>query len=135
MHMTFSNPETVPTPAGNYSHVARLDVEHGVLLWISGQLALDRDHRVVGPGDMAVQTRRVFENLDAMLTAHGATFTDVVNIRSFLVDMDKVDEYGSVRREYFRDHAPSSTTVGVTTLVVPDALVEVDLTLMIIGGA
>lgn len=134
MHTVFDNPATVPAPAGNYSHVARLDLGQGVLLWVSGQLALDHDHLVVGPGDMTAQTRRVFEILGAILAVHGASFKDVVNIRSYLVDMDRVDEYGVVRREYLRGEVPSSTTVGVTTLVIPGALVEVDVTAVVGRG-
>jgi enamine deaminase RidA (YjgF/YER057c/UK114 family) len=73
----------------------------------------------------------VFEILGAILAAHGASFKDVVNIRSYLVDMDRVDEYGVVRREYLRGEVPSSTTVGVTTLVIPGALVEIDVTAVV----
>jgi enamine deaminase RidA (YjgF/YER057c/UK114 family) len=131
MHTAFDNPVTVPEPAGHYSHVARLNLGQGVLLWVSGQLALDHDHLIVGPGDMTAQTRRVFEILGAILAAHGASFKDVVNIRSYLVDMDRVDEYGVVRREYLRGEVPSSTTVGVTTLVIPGALVEIDVTAVV----
>lgn len=133
MCATFDNPIAVPAPAGNYSHVVRLDLGENALLWVSGQLALDNDHLVVGPGDMAVQTRQVFETLGAILAAHGASFKDVVNIRTYLVDMDRIEEYATVRREYFTAQAPSSTTVGVTNLVIPGALVEIDVTAVVVG--
>jgi 2-iminobutanoate/2-iminopropanoate deaminase len=129
MQTTFDNPETVPAPAGRYSHVARLEFGGGALLMLSGQAAVDATGNVVAPGDMAAQTAYVFELVGAILHAHGAEFSDVVNIRTYLTDIGRLAEYAQVRRGFLpAGVAPTSTTVEVSRLFKPDALVEVEVT-------
>jgi enamine deaminase RidA (YjgF/YER057c/UK114 family) len=119
-------------PAGlakspRYSHVA--EVTRGRLILISGQVAQDANGKSVGTGDMAAQTRQVFENLKVALAAAGASYKDVVKLTSFIVDISKnIDAYRTVREEYLRGLAapPASTTVGVPALVRPDYLLEVE---------
>ncbi|WP_419998425.1 RidA family protein [Streptomyces boninensis] len=127
MLKTTDNPATVPAPAGPYSHVVRLEVGGGALLFVSGQVALDERRELVGPGDMAAQARHVMDALGKILAAHGASYDDVVNIRSYLTDMGRRAEYGAVRAEYIKGEPPSSTTVEVSRLFVPGALLEVEL--------
>jgi enamine deaminase RidA (YjgF/YER057c/UK114 family) len=110
-----------------YSHVA--EVTRGRLILISGQVAQDANGNLVGAGDMAAQTRQVFENLKVALAAAGASYKDVVKLTSFVVDISKnIDAYRQVRQEYLRGIAesPTSTTVGVPALVRGDYLLEVE---------
>ncbi|WBB62647.1 RidA family protein [Streptomyces sp. WMMC500] len=131
----FDNPAAVPPPAGHFSHVVRLGLGgDDALLFLSGQLALDADGRVVGPGDMRAQARHVMESLQAILAAHGATFADVVNIRSFVTDMSRLDAYAEVRRGYFPGPPPSSTTVEVSRLARDGAVLEVEVVAAVSGG-
>lgn len=131
----FDNPAAVPPPAGHFSHVVRLGLGGGAaLLFVSGQVALDADGRVVGPGDMRAQARHVMESLRAVLAAHGGTFADVVNIRSFVTDMGLLTEYAEVRRGYFPGPPPSSTTVEVSRLFRDGALLEVEVVAAVTGG-
>jgi 2-iminobutanoate/2-iminopropanoate deaminase len=127
MRMSFDNPRTVPAPIGAYSHAVRIDVGDGALLFLSGQLALDDDGRLVGEEDMTAQATRVFDIIGEILAANGATFDDVVNVRTFLVDIDLLREYGAVRRTYLTGEPPTSTTVEVSRLAVPGALIEVEV--------
>ncbi|MQA84580.1 MAG: RidA family protein [Streptosporangiales bacterium] len=127
MRTTFDNPAAVPPPVGQYSHVARLDLGTGSLLFLSGQVALDSDGKLVGEGDMAEQSRYVFETIGGILAAHGAGFDNVINIRSYLTDMELLPEYAAVRRRYLTGEPPTSTTVGVTRLVRPGLLLEVEV--------
>jgi enamine deaminase RidA (YjgF/YER057c/UK114 family) len=76
---------------------------------------------------MAAQSQRVFEIIQAILAAHGATFADVVNIRSYLTDLGRIREYIDVRRKFFPGEPPSSTTVEVSRLFMPEALLEVEV--------
>lgn len=110
-----------------YSHVA--EVTRGRLILISGQVAQDSNGNIVGAGDMAAQTRQVFENLNTALKAAGASWKDVVKLTSFIVDVSKnIEAYREVRQEYLRGIAtpPTSTTVGVPALVRGDYLLEVE---------
>lgn len=133
MTTTFDNPAGVPAPPpGRYSHVARVDLAGSVLLLLSGQVAVGADGAVTGPDDMTVQTTTIFDRIGTILAAHGATFGNVVNIRSYLTDIDRIAEYGAVRRKYLNDTAlPTSTTVEVSRLFVPGALLEVEVTAVV----
>jgi reactive intermediate/imine deaminase len=101
-------------------------VQVGSVLYISGQIALDPDGALVGPGDMKAQSRRVFENIEALLRAAGATIRNVVKITAYLTDMSHYQQYNEVRGTFLKDHRPASTTVQVTALAFPGLLVEVE---------
>jgi enamine deaminase RidA (YjgF/YER057c/UK114 family) len=133
MTTIFDNPAGVPAPPpGRYSHVARVDLGGRVLLQLSGQIAVDDDGGVIGPGDMAAQATAVMDRIGMILSAHGATYDHVVNIRSYLTDMDQLAEYGAVRRKYLTDTAlPTSTTVEVSRLFIPGLLLEVEVTAVV----
>ncbi|MFI6480383.1 Rid family hydrolase [Nonomuraea sp. NPDC050663] len=117
------NPATVPATNGMYSHAVRA----GGTLYVSGQVALDADGKVVGEGDMTAQAEAIFENIGRILADQGASFRDIAFIRSYMVDMDQRAAYGAVRRRYITGTPPASTTVEVSRLFVPGLLLEVDL--------
>lgn len=132
--ITTIDPDTVPPPPGGwYSHAARVETGAGALLFVSGQVALGDDGNIVGPGDMERQADRVFTLLERILADQGAGFGDVVSIRTFLTDMDLRSAYGAVRARHLTGPAPTSTTVEVSRLFLPEALVEVEL-VAAIGG-
>jgi 2-iminobutanoate/2-iminopropanoate deaminase len=127
MRATRSNPETVAAPIGTYSQAVRVETGDAVWISISGQIAIDREGNLVGRGDMRAQTRQVFEHLNAILEANGATFADVVKIGTYLTTLDDLAGMREVRGEYLTAEPPASTAVQVVALVVPDAMIEVDL--------
>lgn len=129
--VTFHNPPTAPPPASAYSNVAEVDLGNAKLLILAGQTALNHDGELVGHDDMRAQTRQVFEAIGALLADRGATFADVVNIRTYLTDMTRLREYGEVRVAYLGNARPTSTTVEVTTLFREGALLEVDITAVV----
>ncbi|MDL4818794.1 NAD(P)-binding domain-containing protein [Actinomadura opuntiae] len=126
MRVALGNPATVPPPPNPfYSHAAH--VTAGPMLYVSGQVAFGEDGKIDAPGDMGRQSEVIFGLLERILAAHGAGFADVVNVRTFVTDLDRVAEYGAVRRRYFSGAAPTSTTVEVSRLFHPDALLEVEV--------
>jgi 2-iminobutanoate/2-iminopropanoate deaminase len=127
MRATRSDPETVAAPIGTYSHAIRVETGDAVWIHVSGQIANDLEGKLVGPGDLRAQTRQVFENLKAILEANGATFADVVKIGTFLTTLDDLAGMREIRAEYLTAEPPASTAVQVVALVVPDAMIEVDL--------
>lgn len=127
MSRTSLNPAALAAPTG-YSHVTT--VRGGTTVYVAGQIAFDQSGKVVGVGDMAAQARQVFENLRAALAAVGATFKDVIKLNSYVVNItpERVAAVRTVRRDYLGDGPyPSSTTVGVTGLVHPDLLIEIEV--------
>lgn len=121
MQVTLDNPPSAPQPANAYySQVARVELPGGgALLYLSGQVA--------DGADLAAQSRGVFETIDALLKAHGATLADIINIRTYLTDIGRLHEYGAVRREFLTGTAPTSMTFEAARLFKPDALVEVEV--------
>jgi enamine deaminase RidA (YjgF/YER057c/UK114 family) len=96
---------------------------------VSGQIAYDGTGRIVGQGDLRAQAQRVYENLYAALAAADATFGDVVKMTTFVVDLtpEKAAVMREIRAQFLpENHRPASTMVGVTSLVNPDLLVEVE---------
>lgn len=132
MTLTFHNPPTAPAPlADRYSNLAEIDLGPVTMLVLSGQVAVDGDGNVVG-SDMAAQTEVIFEAISALLASRGAGFADVVNIRTYLADMNLLAEYGRVRRGYLAGLTPpTSTTIEVSRLFLPQALLEVDVTAVV----
>ncbi|GAB1514354.1 RidA family protein [Actinophytocola sp. KF-1] len=131
MTVTFHNPPTAPPPAAAYSNIAEIDLGGARLLVLAGQVALDHKGNLVGGDDMRAQTQQVFEAIAALLADRGATFADVVNIRTYLADMSRLREYGEVRAKYLDGALPTSTTVEVSRLFRPGALLEVDITAVV----
>ena len=127
MRATRSNPDTVAAPMGTYSQAVRVETGDAVWIHVSGQIAIDTEGNLVGPGDVRAQTRQVFENLKAILEANGATFADAVKIGTYLTTLDDLAGMREVRSEYLTSEPPASTAVQVVALVVPDALIEIDL--------
>jgi reactive intermediate/imine deaminase len=126
MRITAMNPDMVSSPGGNYSHAVRIDTGDGVLLFVSGQVAFDADGTLVGEGDLARQTEQVFENLRAVLEANGGTFEQVVKLSTFMTDISQLQAMRDVRARYLPDPPPASTTVEVSGLFRPEALIEIE---------
>jgi 2-iminobutanoate/2-iminopropanoate deaminase len=128
----FDNPVTVPAPpAGRYSHVARIEFGDRAVLVLSGQVAVDSDGGLVGGNDMRAQAEYVMDTIEKILAGHGATLADVVNIRTYLTDIGRIAEYAEARLPRFAGMPPTSTTVEVSRLFVPGALLEVEVTAVV----
>jgi reactive intermediate/imine deaminase len=118
------NPDTIARPTG-YSHV--VEAHGNRTVYISGQVALDRQGNLVGAGDMKAQAEQVFQNLQAALAAAGATFDDVVKVTYFLVDISQMQAVRDVRDHYLNPaRLPASTAVEVRGLVRKEFLLEVE---------
>jgi reactive intermediate/imine deaminase len=119
------NPPALSVPTG-YAHIVEVSGPHKTI-YISGQIAFDKDGKVVGAGDMKVQAEQVFKNLQSALTAAGAKFSDVVKMNSYITDMSKVQAVRDVRAKYFGDATPASTFVQVAGLIRPELLLEIEV--------
>ena len=76
-------------------------VSSGELLFISGQVSTDIDRNVIGPGDMTAQTKQVFYNMGLVLKEAGASFSDVVELTTYLVGRNNLKEHASAVNELF----------------------------------
>jgi reactive intermediate/imine deaminase len=128
-----SNPPALSTPTG-YTHVVEV-TGPARMIYIAGQIALDKDGKVVGAGDMKAQAEQVFKNLEAALTAAGAKFSDVVKMNTYVTDMDKAPAVREVRARYFGTTTPASTLVQVVRLARPEFLLEIEVIAALPAGA
>ena len=125
------NPDTVPAPLGTYAHSVRVETADGTWIYLSGQIATDADGNLVAPNDLPAQSERVFKTIKAILEANGASFADVVKLQTFVTTQDGWAEMREIRSRYLGSDLPASTAVQVAALVVPDAVIEVDVVAVI----
>ncbi len=119
-----SNPAGVAKPIrGYYSNCVR--VSAGPLLFISGQVALDPEGRVVGKGDVRAQTVQVLENIRTILRVNGADMQDVVSVTVYVTDIGFLDRITDIRMQYFPSNGPSSAIVQIAKLAMPELLIEI----------
>ena len=112
--------ESAPVAIGPYSQAVRYDN----LLFMSGQIPLDPESGEVVEGNIEVQTRKVLDNLKAILAAGGMELQHVLKCTCFLKDMEDFPAFNSVYSEYFSDILPARETVEVSRLP-KDVLVEI----------
>jgi enamine deaminase RidA (YjgF/YER057c/UK114 family) len=123
----FLKPEGLAA-ANGYSHV--VITRPGKLIFISGQVALNRQGELVGKDNLQAQTEQVFENIRTALTAGGANFGDVVKINWYIKGFkpESLPVIRQVRNKYVNAAAPpASTLVGVAALFRDDCLIEVEV--------
>lgn len=112
--MTKSNPEFIhtrdaPQLEAHLSHAVR----YGDFIFASGQIPIDPANGEFVGGDICHQTRRVMENLTAVLEAAGSCLENVVKATVFLGDIDDFAEFDKTYREYFPGKPPARSTFGV----------------------
>jgi len=114
----------MPKSAG-YSQVAV--VTSGTIVFIAGQVALDKSGNIVGKDDFRAQVQQVFENLKAAVEAARGDFGDVIKLNSYFLDLSHLPEFREVRDKYINiKNPPASTAVQVPRLFRPEFLVEIE---------
>lgn len=102
-----------PAPIGPYNQA----VTHQGVLYISGQIALDPETGELHTSDIRTETRRVMENLKAVLHKAGTDFSHVLKTTIFLTDMHQFSAVNEIYAEYFTEEtAPARETVAVAAL-------------------
>ena len=101
-----------PAAIGPYSQAVR----RGSLLFCSGQIPLDPKSGEIVSGDIATQTRRVLDNIAAVLKAEGLTFENVIKTTIFLTDLGDFQTVNEIYASYFKQQPPARSTVQVSAL-------------------
>lgn len=117
-----TGPTVVVAGSGSYSQAIR----SGPWLIMAGQVAWNETGDVVGVGDLHAQTRQVFANIAALCEAAGGGLGNVVQLRTYLLDISQIGVVSAVRQELFTANPPTSTTVQVSALVQPELLIEIE---------
>jgi enamine deaminase RidA (YjgF/YER057c/UK114 family) len=114
---------------GMYSH--GMVAPGGEIIVVAGQVGMDAAGNLVGPEDVAAQTRQAYANIEAVLLAAGASMRDVVRFQTFLIYRSDIDGFMQARREVFPGYYPDgvyppNTIVVVSGLVKRELLVEIE---------
>jgi 2-iminobutanoate/2-iminopropanoate deaminase len=117
-----------PQAIGPYSSALRA----GNLYFISGQVPVDPSSGQMVAGDIGTQTRRVLDNIGALLEAGGLTFSHVVRTTVFLADMNDFTAMNDAYRSYFNEPYPARSTVQAARLP-RDSRIEIDAIAIING--
>jgi len=117
------NPPGVAVPFGAFSNAAWQPP--GRVLHLAGQVGVDEDWNLIGPGDMEAQSRQVLLNLKAILNNVGGEMNDIVSVIVYVTEMEPLMAVHEVRKEFFSEPYPASTLVQVAALVKPEFLIEI----------
>ena len=108
-----------------YTHVVTVSGT-GKMIFVAGQLARDANGNCVGKGDRRAQIEQVGENIKASLEAAGASPADIVKTNTYVTNYEEFAKHGDMRLRYFGPATPTSTTVQISRLADPDAMVEIE---------
>lgn len=123
------NPPSLAKPVG-FSHA--FEVRGGRILFLAGQVAFDKDGKIVGRGDIVAQFRQICENFKTVVESQGGRLQDIVKLTIYALDKQKyranAKAIGQVYREYFGRHYPAMTLVEVKALYdeTEGAMLEID---------
>ena len=118
------NPSVVAKPLKPYySNAVRS--EAGPLLWISGQVPIDRNGNLVGKGDLRARNQ-VLENIKGILADSNAELADVVKVTVYVTDIRAFDELSDIREKYFPIFGPASVICEVSALAWPEFEIEIE---------
>lgn len=112
---------------GSYSHGLKVDIGDSEMLFVTGQIAMDKDGNAVAPNDIVKQTKFVFQNIQEILKEGGATLDDVVKAVIYVTDMSKFKDISTVRNKYFSKSKPVSTLVEINKTVKDGCDIEVEV--------
>jgi len=98
------------------------------LVFVAGQVSLDKEGKLVGKDDVLAQTEQAFRNVRAVLKEGGCDLEDVVKLTVYVKRQEDFFKVTEARKKILRRNFPASTLVQVTSLAYPDLLVEVEAT-------
>ena len=96
------------------------------MIFVAGQLARDPEGNCVGKGDVRAQIQQVGENIKTCLEAAGVSLGDIVKTNTYVTSFDEFQKHGDMRLRYFGPATPTSTTVQISRLADPDAMIEIE---------
>lgn len=119
-----SNPEGVPAPVGNYTHMTRIP-RNSELFVTSGQIGVDQNGHI--PNQLNDQVRQTFVNLSKVLDSEQLTPNDIIKVNIWAVESLDWDYFYSEWEKFFKDEYPAMTVGYVTKLGLPEIKIEIEV--------
>lgn len=124
-------PEDWQETRGIYSPAKKIDLGTAYLIYVSGQQVAKNEDNEAITDDIQVQTELVFQALERILKAAGASIDDVVKAQIFLTDMNDFSKVSAIRDKWFAKSKPVSTLVEVNAMTRKGAKIEIEVTAIV----
>ncbi len=115
-----------PSPKG-YSQSVESNLGNSKMVFISGQVAVDKNGEIVGENNLEKQTEQVFQNIQALVEKSGGSMNEVVKIEAYFTDLSEINQFRNAIARFFDPKTPPScTVVQVERLVNEKFLIEIN---------
>ena len=129
MEKKFLNPPDLPNWEQTFSQLVIVKAGGVRTIYVAGQVSVDQQKNLIGPGDLAAQAKQAFHNLTQALAAAGASTADAVKVNIFVKHYQPADAAiigEAFRRAFPHSSLPVSTWLGVEALAEEGFLIEID---------
>jgi 2-iminobutanoate/2-iminopropanoate deaminase len=99
----------------------------GEFIFLSGQAAIDDEGLIVGSGDFQAQAEQTVDNINTLLKRAGSDLSRVVKVTIYLTDMKHFPDIVELRAKHFTRPYPADTIVEVSSLALPELMIEIDV--------
>lgn len=127
MNKKILNPKDFTHIMGAYSHGISVDLGNSIMIFVTGQIAMDKDGNAVAPDNIVRQTEFVFENIKKILLEAESSLDDVVKAVIYVRDISNFKEISALRNKYFANSKPVSTLVEINKTVKEGCDIEIEV--------
>lgn len=121
------NPKDSAEIMGSYSHWLKVDLGNSEMIFVTGQIAMNKDGIPVFPDNIEKQTEYVFESIQKILIEAGSSLDDVVKAVIYVTNMNDFSKISPIRNRYFANSKPVSTLVEISRTVKVGCDIEIDV--------
>ncbi|EKE11484.1 MAG: hypothetical protein ACD_15C00074G0001 [uncultured bacterium] len=121
------NPENFTHIMGSYSHGLKVDVGDSEMIFVTGQIAMDKDGNAVAPNNIEEQTEFVFKNIRTILNEAGSSLDDVVKAVLYVTKIEDFSKISPIRNKYFAYSKPVCTLVEINKTVKEGCDIEIEV--------